>query len=68
MTGVQTCALPILPTVIDADPAARSGYQRIGRFGDTARFFDMHLLHAPGGRLDEPARDGLRDLFAGRRG
>ena len=58
----------VLPTVIDADPAARSGYQRIGRFGDTARFFDMHLLQAPGGLLDEPARDGLRDLFAGRRG
>ena len=57
----------VLPTVIDADPAARSGYQRIGRFGDTARFFQMHLLQAPGGLLDEPSRDGLRDLFAGRR-
>jgi len=56
----------LLPTVIDADAGARDRYTNIGRVGGTKEFFGRHLLQAPDGLLDEPARDDLRSRFAPR--
>jgi hypothetical protein len=50
----------LLPTGIDATPPASSGYGRISS-GFTSGFFDLHLLHAPGGQLSEPDKAQLSE-------
>jgi TIR domain len=50
----------LLPVGIDSEPASKSRYQRISD-GDTAVFFDKHLIHAPDGNLSADDCDALRE-------
>jgi TIR domain len=50
----------LLPVGIDSEPASKSRYQRISD-GDTAIFFDKHLIHAPDGNLSADDCDALRE-------
>ncbi len=50
----------LLPVGIDSDPASKTRYQRISD-GDTAVFFDKHLIHAPDGNLSADDSDALRE-------
>jgi TIR domain len=50
----------LLPVGIDSDPASKSRYRRISD-GDTAIFFDKHLIHAPDGKLSADDCDALRE-------
>ena len=48
----------LLPVGIDPEPPAKNHYNRISD-GDTAGFFDKHLIHAPGGVLSAEDREAL---------
>jgi hypothetical protein len=48
----------ILPVGIDADPPKAAAYPRIAS-GETRKFFDKQLIHAPAGRLGPDAGDHL---------
>ena len=55
----------LLPTLIDPTPESRNKYQRIGKQLGTERFWDRHLLNAPGGVLDDNASADLAEYFGG---
>jgi hypothetical protein len=48
----------LLPVGIDADPPSKDRYRRIAD-GDTAVFFQKHLIHAPGGVFSAADREAL---------
>ena len=50
----------LLPIGIDNEPASKSRNQRISD-GDTAIFFDKHLMHAPNGKLSDEDKDALSE-------
>ena len=50
----------LLPVGIDLEKPAKDRYHRIAD-GDTAIFFDKHLIHAPGGTLSNDDCDALRE-------
>ncbi|WP_036307182.1 toll/interleukin-1 receptor domain-containing protein [Methyloglobulus morosus] len=50
----------LLPVCIDKEPPSKSRYRRISD-GDTAVFFDKHLIHAPNGELRPEDRDALSE-------
>jgi len=50
----------LLPVVIDVESPSKDRYRRIAD-GDSAGFFDKHLIHAPGGVLSAEDREALRE-------
>lgn len=50
----------LLPVGIDSDPPVKNAYHRISD-GDTAGFFDKHLIHAPCGVLKSEDREALQE-------
>ena len=50
----------LLPVGIDLEPSSKDRYRRISD-GDTAEFFDKHLIHAPGGILSAEDCEALSE-------